>query len=162
MRKNAAFFLVMLAVFGLDQAAKAVIARTVGLYESRTVIPGFFNLTRVHNRGAVFGAFSKYEGDLVFWVLTVSSLAALALVAYIFSRTPASETLMKASLAMIMGGAAGNLADRISRGFVVDFLDFHIGRSHWPFFNVADSAITVGVVIVLFLYLRRKPPCIPS
>lgn len=162
MRKNAAFLLVMLAVFGLDQAAKAVVARTVGLYESRTVIPGFFNLTRVHNRGAVFGAFSKYEGDLIFWVLTISSLAALALVAYIFSRTPASETLMKSSLAMIMGGAAGNLADRLSRGFVVDFLDFHIGRAHWPFFNVADSAITVGVVIVLFLYLRRKPSCTPS
>jgi signal peptidase II len=162
MRRNIPYFLFILVMIALDQAAKFVIAQTVELYESRTVIPGFFNITRIHNRGAIFGAFNQSNNQVVFLALTAASLLALGLVVFYFFKTPPSDRLMKISLALIMAGALGNLLDRITRGFVIDFLDVYIRRSHWPFFNVADSCISVGAVLMLLIFFRRKPACTPS
>jgi len=162
MRRNIPYFLFILVIIALDQAAKFVIAQTVELYESRTVIPGFFNITRIHNRGAIFGAFNQSNNQVVFLALTAASLLALGLVVFYFFKTPPSDRLMKISLALIMAGALGNLLDRITRGFVIDFLDVYIRRSHWPFFNVADSCISVGAVLMLLIFFRRKPACTPS
>ena len=162
MRRNIPYFLFILVMIALDQAAKFVISRTVELYESRAVIPGFFSITRIHNRGAIFGAFNQSNNQVVFIALTAASLLALGLVVFYFFKTPPSDRLMKISLALIMAGALGNLLDRVTRGFVIDFLDVYVRNAHWPFFNVADSCISVGAVLMLFIFFRRKPACTPS
>lgn len=162
MKKNAPYFLFMVALVALDQATKYIIARTVDLYESITVIPGFFNITRIHNKGAIFGTFSQANNKLVFALLTAASIAALALVVYYFFKTPAADKLMKVALTLIMAGALGNQFDRLIRGHVIDFLDFYVGKAHWPFFNAADSCITIGACLMLVILFRRKPECSPS
>jgi signal peptidase II len=162
MKKNARYFLAALGLVVLDQATKALVARTVPLYESVPVVKGFFNITRIHNKGAIFGTFSQTDNTLVFALLTAASLAALAFVVYYFFKTPDSDKLMKVSLTLIMAGALGNQFDRLVRGHVIDFLDFYVGRAHWPFFNVADSCITIGACLMLVTLFRRKPACSPS
>jgi len=162
MKKNTPYYLLMLALVTLDQSTKFVIARTVDLYESVTVIPGFFNLTRIHNKGAIFGTFSQTNNKLFFLLLTAASFAALALVVYYFFKAPAGDKLMKVSLTLILAGALGNQFDRLVRGHVIDFLDFHIRDAHWPFFNAADSCITIGACLMLLILFRRKPACSPS
>ncbi|MBP1661542.1 MAG: lipoprotein signal peptidase [Candidatus Aminicenantes bacterium] len=162
MKKNVRYFLAALGLVALDQATKAVVARTVPLYESVPVIKGFFNITRIHNKGAIFGTFSQTDNTLVFALLTAASLAALAFVVYYFFKTPDSDKLMKVSLTLIMAGALGNQFDRLVRGHVIDFLDFYVGKAHWPFFNVADSCITIGACLMLVTLFRRKPACSPS
>ncbi len=161
-RRNRFYFLFILTWVAVDQAVKAVVAGTVELYESVPVIPGFFNITRVHNRGAIFGAFSQTGNKAVFIVLTAASLLALVFVVFYFFKTPTSDRLMKISLSLILAGALGNLLDRFLRGHVIDFLDFYAKKWHWPFFNVADSCITVGAFLMLFIFFRRKPECTPS
>jgi len=162
MKKNTPYFLLMAALVVIDQVTKGIVARTVELYESVPVIPGFFNITRIHNKGAIFGTFSQTGNNLVFILLTAASIAALALVVYYFLKTPASDKLMKISLTLIMAGAFGNQFDRLVRGHVIDFLDFYVGQSHYPFFNAADSCITVGACLMLIVLFRRKPACSPS
>jgi signal peptidase II len=162
MKKNAPYFLIVIALVALDQATKYIIARTVDLYDSVTVIPGFFNITRIHNKGAIFGTFSQANNKLVFALLTAASLAALALVVYYFFKTPVADKLMKVALTLIMAGALGNQLDRLIRGHVIDFLDFYVGKAHWPFFNAADSCITIGACLMLVILFRRKPECSPS
>jgi signal peptidase II len=162
MKKNVPYFLSVAALVVLDQVTKGIVARNVTLYESVPVIRGFFNITRIHNKGAIFGTFSQTNNTLVFALLTAASLAALALVAVFFFKTPASDKLMKVSLTLIMAGALGNQFDRLVRGHVIDFLDFYIGQAHWPFFNAADSCITIGACLMLVTLFRRKPACTPS
>lgn len=162
MKKNLTYFLAAAGLVVVDQATKAVVARGVDLYESIPVIRGFFNITRIHNKGAIFGTFSQTNNTLIFALLTAASLAALALVVYFFIKTPATDTLMKIALTLIMAGALGNQFDRLVRGHVIDFLDFYVGTAHWPFFNVADSCISVGAVLMLVIFFRRKPACTPS
>jgi signal peptidase II len=161
-KKNAPYYLLILALVSVDQATKLLVARTVALYQSVTVIPGFFNITRIHNKGAIFGTFSQTNNKLVFVLLTAASFAALVLVVTYFFKTPAADKLMKISLTLIMAGALGNQFDRLVRGHVVDFLDFHIRDAHWPFFNAADSCITIGACLMLVILFRRKPECSPS
>jgi signal peptidase II len=162
MKTNSRYLLFVLFMIVVDQAVKAVIARTVELFESRTVVPGFINITRIHNKGAIFGAFNQSNNPIVFILLTAASLAALGLVAFYFFKTPPADKLMKFSLSLIMAGALGNFFDRIVRGYVIDFMDFHIHDAHWPFFNVADSCITIGACLMLVIFFRRKPACTPS
>lgn len=158
-RENYFFLLVVMLIAASDQITKFLVVKNMDLYETKTIIPGFFNLTLVHNRGAIFGAFASSGSNAVFFFLTMSSLVALAVIAYLFLKTPGHERLMKMALSLVLGGAIGNLTDRLSRGFVVDFLDFHIGSAHWPFFNLADLAITIGVLLIIWNLFRRKPQC---
>jgi signal peptidase II len=162
MKRNRPYVVLALVLVVLDQVTKNIVARAVGLYESVPVIPGFFNITRIHNRGAIFGTFSQTDNTLVFILLTAASIAALAFVAVYFFKTPPADRLMKAALTLIMAGALGNQFDRLVRGHVIDFLDFYIGRAHWPFFNVADSCISIGACLMLVTLFRRKPACTPS
>jgi signal peptidase II len=152
----------MTALVALDQATKHLVARTVDLYESVPVIPGFFNITRIHNKGAIFGTFSQTNNKLVFVLLTAASLAALSFVVYYFFKTPSADKFMKVALTLIAAGALGNQFDRLIRGHVIDFLDFYVGKAHWPFFNAADSCITIGACLMLVILFRRKPACSPS
>lgn len=158
MIRKSCYFLVVFVLMGLDQLTKALIVRSITLQGSREVIPGFFNLTHVRNRGAIFGFFSHSDSRILYIFLTLVSVAALGLVIYYFFKTPVSERLMKISLSSILAGALGNLIDRLFRGHVIDFLDFYVKDWHWPSFNVADSCITVGAFLLIFILIFKRVP----
>jgi len=162
MRWRHFYFLIIFCVLIADQATKILISKTISPYTSIVIIPGFFNLTHIHNRGAIFGFFSRSGGPLMFILLTIASLAALSFVVYYFLKTPPSERVMKISLSLILGGALGNLIDRVSRGYVIDFADLFIQQWHWPAFNVADASITIGALFLIFVLLKGRPKCSPS
>ncbi len=154
---------IILALLSIDQLTKALVARSIPFQSSKSVIPGFFNLTHIRNRGAIFGFFSHSESRILFILLTLVSLVAMGLVIYYFFKTPSTQRFMKISLSVILAGALGNLIDRIFRGYVIDFLDFHIKKWHWPSFNVADACITIGAFLLIFiLVFKRGKECIPS
>jgi len=150
---------VSLATVLLDQATKVHIMQTMRLHESIPIIPNFLSLTYIRNPGAAFGllASSGQMFRLIFFSLT--SLFALGLLGTIFLRLRQDDWLGHSSIAAILGGAIGNMLDRLRFGEVIDFLDFYIQNYHWPAFNVADSAISVGVffLILHFVFEKREP-----
>lgn len=149
---------VALPVVALDQVTKALVMAVIDKYHTVTVIPGFFNLIHIYNPGGAFG-FLASQGTAVRNVFFFSvSWLAILLVLYFFWRTPHNYRLLSSAFALILGGAIGNMIDRIRLGKVVDFLDVYVGRHHWPAFNIADSAITVGMLIFVFYLLFRKIP----
>ncbi|HDJ22997.1 MAG TPA: signal peptidase II [Candidatus Aminicenantes bacterium] len=154
-KENRPYLFLVIILFSLDQLSKYLIQKYIGLYGQVKVIPGFFNLTHLHNRGAIFGFFAHTHNPVAKIVLPVASLLALGFVIFYFIRTPAQEKTLKLALSLILAGALGNLVDRLGRGYVVDFLDFYYQRFHWPNFNVADSCISVGAII-LFLTILIK------
>ncbi len=155
--KLARFFYLLLAVgiFLTDRVSKWVVMHTLVLGETRRIIPGLFNLTHLRNRGAAFGLFAETESTLVVFFLIAFSAAALVLVLVLLWRGAASPWA-GASLGLILGGALGNLVDRLNNGGVVDFLDFHLGPYHWPAFNVADSAIVIGAAVLMLELFRSR------
>lgn len=142
----------------LDQITKAAILINLPLHHSISVIPGFFNLTHIHNPGGAFGFMANQSSSLRSVIFLLVSILAIGLVYYFYKNTPKTHTWLATGFALIFGGAIGNLIDRIRFGKVVDFLDFYVGNYHWPAFNVADSAITVGIAIFLFHLLFKKMP----
>jgi signal peptidase II len=149
---------ISLSVVVLDQITKAVVLSTMRLYESIPVIPGLFNLTHIHNPGGAFGFMARQSETVRTLLFVVAALAALVLIFFFYRRVPASHPLLASGLALVFGGAIGNLIDRIRFGSVVDFLDFYLGEMHWPAFNVADSAVTVGMLIFVYHILLNKLP----
>ncbi|MEJ5375685.1 MAG: signal peptidase II [bacterium] len=141
--------LVAVTVLVLDQLTKAAVAEHMRLHESLTVIPGFLNLTYVRNTGAAFGLLATQSPGIRSLVLIASSLIAMGFIVWIWWRERVSSWCRVISLGLILGGALGNLVDRIRLGEVVDFLDIYWGKYHWPAFNVADSAVTVGILVLL-------------
>jgi signal peptidase II len=138
----------------LDQVTKFIVMRRIAMFEVITVIPGFFNLTYVRNRGAAFGMFAGVPGiwrSVFFIIVTVIAVAAIVL---LIRKT--SERLLVAAFSLIAGGALGNLIDRVRWGEVVDFIDWYARSYHWPTFNIADSAITVGVGLLVVDMLFTK------
>ncbi len=146
------------AVLILDQATKALVLTHLPLGGSIPVIPGFFDLTHVHNPGGAFGFLSGMSAEIRSLLFVAVSLLAAGLILYFYWQTPARQRFLAVGLCLLFGGAVGNLVDRIRFGVVVDFLDLYVGDLHWPAFNVADSAITVGVFIfayhILFHHTR--------
>ena len=137
------------AIVVLDQATKALVKARLPLHESVTVIPGFFDLTHVRNTGAAFGMLNSMEFAYKPAVMVIIALAALAAVASYALTLPATQRIARFGLALILGGAVGNLIDRATMGYVIDFVDVYWRGVHFWAFNVADSAITVGVVLML-------------
>jgi signal peptidase II len=140
---------IAIVIVVLDQITKAIVRGRFELHESITVIPGFFDLTRVHNSGAAFGMLNAVDFPFKTVVLSLVSSAALAGVALYAAMLPPSQWLARMGLAFILGGAAGNLIDRITAGFVLDFFDFYWRDWHFWAFNIADAAITVGVALMI-------------
>lgn len=141
----------------LDQLSKYIIQRVMRLHESIMVIDDFFSLTYIRNRGAAFGLLSDRGDGFRFIFFFITSVIALFILWYLFLRPYKSDLATQVSISLISGGAIGNLIDRIRLGEVVDFLDFYIGNYHWPAFNLADSAITVGIAtFFLFNLIKRK------
>lgn len=143
------FITIIIGVVAADQLTKMYIVQAFTLYESMEVVPGFFNLTYLTNNGA---AFSMLAGQPALWrqVFFISTaIIALVIVVIAWRSYSRESEFYTVSLALVAGGAIGNLIDRVRLGAVVDFLDFYIGSHHWPAFNIADSAITVGVTFFI-------------
>ncbi len=150
--------IVAVTVVILDQITKALVRPALALHESREVIPGFLDLTRVHNTGAAFGMLNGVDLPFKTVILSVVALIALAGVAWYAATVPIGDRLARIGIAGVLGGAIGNLIDRARFGAVVDFLDFYWRAYHWPAFNVADSAITIGVaLLILDMVLSPEP-----
>lgn len=155
--------LLLLAAFvvALDQVTKSLVMSQMALYESIPVIDGFFHLTRAHNPGGAFSFFagqSEWVRRFVFLGMTAVAMTAIL---YLYFQTPTKQPFLAAALALIFGGATGNFIDRLRFGYVIDFLDFFVGRYHWPIFNMADSVITLGLTFyagyILFFSRTTHP-----
>ena len=143
-------------VIVLDQITKRLVATSVELHDSREIVSGLLSLTHVRNRGAAFGFLSNADFPYQSILFSLLSLVALAAIAVYSFRLPSAQRWAQLALALIMGGAVGNLIDRIAYGFVIDFVDVYWRGHHWPAFNVADSCISIGVAM-LILDLLRSP-----
>ena len=146
------WFLLALAIVAADQATKSMVLARFSAGEG-VPVTSFFNLVLVYNRGAAFSFLSDASG----WqtpLLIAFAVIAIGIVSVLLVRTP-ERRMLCTGLALILGGALGNVIDRLRFGQVVDFLDFHVGTWHWPAFNVADSAITVGAVILILDGFRK-------
>lgn len=147
---------ISLPVVLLDHTTKYAIEHGTPEEWVRTVIPGFFDLVHRHNRGVAFSMFANHDAPWLSSVLIVFAIAVISVLVWMLGTPHAGGKSARFGLALILGGAAGNVIDRILRGSVVDFADFYIGTHHWPAFNVADSAITIGACLVIFELLFRK------
>ena len=143
---------IALVVVLLDQASKIMMSQFL-LYGQSETITSYFNLVMVYNKGAAFSFLSDQPGWQRYFFTAVSVIASLFIL-WMLRRNP-TQRLFCWSLALILGGAIGNLIDRIAYGHVIDFLDFHVGGWHWPAFNVADSTITVGAILFVLDEFRR-------
>lgn len=153
------------SVIVTDQLSKLYIMQTMRLHESIPIVPNLFSFTYIRNPGAAFGllAGSSNAFRMVFFGLT--SIFALVLLGTILYRMPEREWMGRLSVSAILGGAVGNLIDRLRFGEVIDFLDVYVENYHWPAFNVADSAITVGVIFLIIHFMFEKPdvpPVVPQ
>jgi signal peptidase II len=164
MRRYGVLGVVVLTIIVVDQVTKAFIDGSMYLHQSISIIPGYFNLTYIRNPGAAFGIMGTTSSGfrLIFFFLT--SILAMGLLITIFLRMDPRDWWGQLTIASIFGGAIGNFIDRLQYGEVIDFLDFYINGYHWPAFNVADSAISVGVVslLLLFAFEKRKPDLAPQ
>jgi signal peptidase II len=133
----------------LDRMTKWLVAQRITLHDSVDVIPGVFRLTHVQNQGAAFGLFSDSQSEWKVAMLILFSVAALAVVTALLWRNGNALNATAIALSLVFGGALGNLWDRVANGRVIDFLDFYVGSHHWPAFNIADSAIVVGALLLL-------------
>lgn len=153
------------AVVIVDQLTKFWIVNKLPLDASITVIPGFFSLVSIRNRGAAFGFLNRSDIDWQFWLFLLATAVAVWAIIMLM-RKSGHAPLLWTGLALVLGGALGNLVDRIRTREVVDFLDFYLGTTHWPAFNVADIAICIGAgltgLAILLGHDRRPGPPISS
>lgn len=138
-----------------DQISKYWASASLNLHEPVNVLP-FFNFTLMHNQGAAF-SFLSQAGGWQRWFFTIIALVVTAVIVHWIRRLSPSETWMAVALSLIAGGALGNVWDRIQFGYVVDFIDVYYNTWHWPAFNIADSAITVGAVMLIMEGFKGKP-----
>ena len=159
MRSRLLAFALAGAIALLDRLTKLWVQAEVTLFDRHTVIPGFFDIVHTENRGMAFGLFHDVDGPLRHAVLIGAALAILVVVSRMLWRIPVpvprEQKLLRLALALVLGGAFGNLYDRVFRGSVTDFLEMYVGRFHWPAFNIADSAITLGALLLLLDLLTR-------
>ena len=149
-------FSVAAAVFVLDRLSKWLVERLVSFTDTHTVIPGFFDIVHSQNRGVAFGILNDSTAEWRTALLIALSAAAVIVVSLVLWNARRLDPLPLWGLALILGGAAGNVFDRIVWGQVTDFLEFYLGQYHWPTFNVADSAIVIGSGLFLLDSLRSK------
>lgn len=156
MKRDYIFFIIpALVVIILDQVSKLIVAGSIKHYESIPVIEGFLNLVHVRNRGMAFGLMNRPDAQITFYILIAVTIAAVILLFFWFNSLKGRDRKLILGISLIVGGAIGNLIDRVRFKEVIDFLDFFIGKYHWPAFNLADSSITVGalwVVINIFFF----------
>jgi signal peptidase II len=151
------FILIILIIFALDQISKLIINHTIQLHKSFAIIDGFFSIVHVRNRGMVFGIMNKPEVGPGFYILVITTIIAIILLIYWFIKLKEDEWRLRLGLSFILGGAFGNLVDRLRIREVIDFLDFFIGSYHWPAFNISDASLTIGTIwIAISLLFFQK------
>jgi signal peptidase II len=155
-RSRAARYGLAAAVFVIDRLTKWIIETGVGFFDTHVVIPGFFDIVHSQNRGAAFGLFAESSSEWRTVVLIGFSAVALVALVVMLWRTPLLDAMTATALALILGGALGNVFDRVRWGEVTDFLQFYIGSYQWPAFNAADSAIVIGSGLLLLDFLKPK------
>jgi len=151
-------FLIAISVVVLDRLAKLAVERKIPLHDGIQIIPGFFRLTHLENRGAAFGLFADSPSEWKVAILVLFSVIALVVVSTLLWKNSHSLSTTGVGLALILGGAVGNLWDRLASGHVTDFLLFYVGTYQWPAFNVADSAIVVGAGLLVYEIVFTKSP----
>jgi len=151
-------FFIALIVIALDRVTKITIARRLSLHDSISVVPGFFRIIHAENPGAAFGIFADSPSAWKTALLIGFSIIALLIVSALLWKNSHTMTSTGIGLALILGGAIGNLWDRLVSHHVVDFLLFYIGPHQWPAFNVADSAIVVGACLLVFEIVFTNSP----
>lgn len=150
------YLLLSLAVLAFDQWSKWWVELHLPLHAAEPVIPGVFYLTHVRNTGVAFGLFAERGAGGGMLLLVLLGMLALAVVGFYFWQTPRASRLLLLALALVLGGAVGNLLDRLAQGAVTDFLGVFLGSYRWPDFNVADSAISIGLVLLLLDSFRPR------
>jgi len=135
---------VALIILFLDQASKWMAVTHIEANQTLSVIPGFFSLVLVKNRGMAFGIFSQTRSGFYYYFLLATTIGAIGVILFFFFWIKRNKKWLTVGLSLILGGALGNFVDRVRLGYVIDFLDFFLKGYHWPAFNVADSAVTVG------------------
>jgi signal peptidase II len=149
--------IIFAAVITADRITKVIVPHFMDLHQSIPVIPNLFNFTYVKNTGGAFGLLASWDSPMRRGFFIIASLAAIVLLWFLYRQAASSSSrMLRISLVFIGGGAFGNLYDRAVYGGVVDFLDFYLGSYHWPAFNIADSAISVGAVILAYLYFTGE------
>jgi len=139
------FSMISFGIILIDQWTKYVVQQRLTLYHRVEVIPEFFNLTHVRNAGGAFGIFGGEKGGIGSLLFVFVSLMAIGIIIFLFVRVKEGEKNLSLSFSLVLSGAIGNLIDRLRYGEVIDFLDFHLFSVHWPAFNVADTAICIGI-----------------
>jgi len=157
-KKYSKLLLISVVIVAFDQITKSIILNSLELYHSIKIIPGFFNITHIHNPGGAFGFLADQSASVRIIVFLFVSILALGFIFYFYQKTPETHKMLATGFALIFGGAIGNLIDRVRFGTVVDFLDVYIKNLHWPAFNVADSAITIGMGIFVYHIVAKKIP----
>jgi signal peptidase II len=158
LQAKAPYLLVSLAVLLLDQWSKWLVEMHLGPHAHFEVIPGMLDLIHVQNTGVAFGLFASHGDTFRTLLLLGLGLVALSFVGYYFWLVPKRDRILLSALALVLGGAIGNLIDRLAQGGVTDFIDFYVGTWHWHTFNVADSAISVGIgLMILSAFFDRRP-----
>ncbi len=156
-RKYWVLFIFCVGILLLDQWTKSMVVQKLPLYQRVEVIQGFFNLTHVRNTGGAFGIFGGEKGGIGSMLFVVVSLIAIGAIIFLFIKIREGEKTLALSFSLVLSGAIGNLIDRLRYGEVVDFLDFHLATYHWPAFNVADSAICIGIGLLALQLLKQGP-----
>jgi len=156
-RARAAHFFIALLVILIDRWTKRLVATRIALYTHIQIIPGFFRLTHTENTGAAFSLFADSPAHWKTAMLIGFSMVAMVIVSVLLWKQRQALTMTGIALSLILGGAAGNLWDRVLSGRVVDFLLFYVGRYQWPVFNMADSAIVVGAGLLVLEILFSSP-----
>ena len=154
--KRVHYLILSAVVILLDLWTKWLVVQRIDLHEAVPIIPNFFQLVHVRNTGAAFGIGANASSRIIPLLLNVGAIAVFCVVVVYAFRSAVTDRLLQTGLHLILGGAIGNLLDRFRFGYVVDFLDVFTGTHHWPAFNVADSAICIGIGL-LFLDMRKKP-----
>lgn len=148
----------VLTVVILDQATKYLVVGSFVLGEITPVLAGFFNLTLAYNKGAAFGMFSGISDGFREAMLALTTITAFAVIVFFMRSDYGQSRMARLSFMLIIGGAIGNIIDRIRLGYVIDFLDVYYQQYHWPAFNVADSCICLGVMLLMFMPVHAKTP----
>ncbi|MBI3582235.1 MAG: signal peptidase II [Nitrospinae bacterium] len=147
-----------LIIVATDQTTKVVVREQIPLFSSVQLINGLLDLTHIQNRGAAFSFLSRVDNPWIGRGFALLSVVAITIISYVYGGLKENERLLRIGLILILGGAFGNFIDRLTIGSVTDFIDVHINGHHWPAFNIADSCITIGAVLVAVDWFLRVSP----
>jgi len=151
------YLLVSVGVLVLDRITKRLVENHLPLYQSETIIPGYLDLAHTRNTGVAFGLLANSQSTWAPYFLTFISAIALVIILFFSLRQPVGNWKLRWGLMLVLGGAAGNLYDRVQYGYVTDFIDVFYKSYHWPTFNVADASISIGIGLLMLEILTQKP-----